>query len=63
VEFWANGAQLDAAVRAAKKTFARRLYGDIESLVYEVIQEAHNGNREAILAVCEMLLDEIRVED
>lgn len=57
VEFWANPAQLEREVERAKKVFARRMYGEIESLVHEVMNAVNDEDRDRAMQICGMILD------
>lgn len=57
VELWANDAQLNDSVRVAKKVMATRIYGDINGFVEELKKAIHDGDRNAALNICNMILE------
>jgi len=57
ITFWANDVQKSDAVKRSLRTLNERLYSDIKSLVREVIQEIHNGDKDHALSKCDYLLD------
>jgi NOL1/NOP2/fmu family ribosome biogenesis protein len=57
IDFWANRAQLPSATEIAIRTFAKRMYGDINGMVYEIMSEISNGDREAAMKACALILD------
>jgi hypothetical protein len=57
IDFWANRVQLPSATEIAIRTFAKRMYGDINGMVYEIMSEISNGDREAAMKACALILD------
>jgi hypothetical protein len=57
IDLWANQAQLPSAVDIATRAFAKRMYGDIQGMVHEAMLQISNGDRDAAMKVCGMILD------
>ena len=52
LEFYANGAQLERAVKEAKKTLASRLFGEALNITQEIRQAAMDNDEKKILKLC-----------